>query len=207
MAITTYAELKTNIADFLNRSDLTSVIPTFISLAEVDLDRKIRHWRMEKRSTTTLDTQYSQFPQDFLEPIRLSLTTGNTSRLELLSQAQMMEQRELNRNNTGTPRFYAITDGSIEVFPTPDSDTIILEMVYYARTESLSDSNTTNWLLTYYPDALLYGALVHSAPYLADDPRTQVWGTLLQNAIGAINAESDKAKFGGTGHKMKFRSY
>ena len=41
MALTTYAELKTSVADFLNRTDLTSAIPTFISLAEADLNRKI----------------------------------------------------------------------------------------------------------------------------------------------------------------------
>ena len=34
MAITTYSELKTSIANFLDRDDLTSVIPDFISLAE-----------------------------------------------------------------------------------------------------------------------------------------------------------------------------
>ena len=39
MTITTYATLKTAIADFLNRDDLTSVIPTFIALAEADMQR------------------------------------------------------------------------------------------------------------------------------------------------------------------------
>ena len=43
MAITTYAELKTAIANWLNREDLTSVIPDFISLAEADFNRKLRH--------------------------------------------------------------------------------------------------------------------------------------------------------------------
>ena len=49
MAITTYDELKTSVADFLNRDDLTSVIPDFITMAEADLNRNVRHWRMEGR--------------------------------------------------------------------------------------------------------------------------------------------------------------
>ena len=43
MAITTYAELQSNITDFLNRDDLASVTPTFISLAEADMQRQVRH--------------------------------------------------------------------------------------------------------------------------------------------------------------------
>jgi len=45
MAITTYAELQSAITDFLNRDDLTAVAPTFISMAEANLGRDIRHWR------------------------------------------------------------------------------------------------------------------------------------------------------------------
>ena len=40
MAITTYAELQTSIADFLNRDDLASVTTSFISLAEADMQRQ-----------------------------------------------------------------------------------------------------------------------------------------------------------------------
>ena len=59
MALTTYAELKTAIGDFLNRDDLTSVAPDFITLAEADINRRVRHWRMEGRSTAQIDTQFS----------------------------------------------------------------------------------------------------------------------------------------------------
>ncbi len=37
MALTTYTELKTSIGDWLNRSDLTTAIPDFISLAEAQI--------------------------------------------------------------------------------------------------------------------------------------------------------------------------
>ena len=40
MPITTYAELKATLTDFLNRDDLASVSSTFITLAETDLNRK-----------------------------------------------------------------------------------------------------------------------------------------------------------------------
>jgi len=42
---------------------------------------------------------------------------------------------------------------------------------------------------------------------LKDDARIQVWAALYQNAISAINAESEATKFGGSGRRMKIRSY
>ena len=42
MAITTYSELQSAVADWLNRDDLTSVIPNFIELAEADLTRNLQ---------------------------------------------------------------------------------------------------------------------------------------------------------------------
>lgn len=206
MPITTYAELKTNIADFLNRDDLTSVSSTFVSLAEADLNRQIRHWRQEKRSTAEIDTQYSAIPADMLEVIRFYITSGDTRPLELISQAEMLDRKFRNLNTSGQPAYYAVTAGELEVYPVPDG-TYTSELYYFGKTEALSDSNTSNWILEHYPDAYLYGSLIHSAPYLKDDARIQVWAALYQSAIDSINQASEKAKFGGSGRRMKIRAY
>jgi hypothetical protein len=206
MPITTYAELKTNIADFLNRDDLTSVSSTFISLAEADLNRQIRHWRQEKRSTASIDTQYSAIPADMLEVIRFYITSGDTRPLELISQAEMLDRKFRNLNTSGQPAYYAVTAGELEVYPVPDG-TYTSELYYFGKTPALSDSNTSNWILEHYPDAYLYGSLIHSAPYLKDDARIQVWAALYQSAIDSINQASEKAKFGGSGRRMKIRAY
>ena len=205
MAITTYAELKTSITDFLNRDDLTTVAPTFISLAEADLQRRVRHWRGEKRSSAEIDTQYSAIPADFVEAIRFYITGGDTRPLELISQAELLDRKFRNLNTSGQPAYYTITAGEIEVYPIPDA-TYTSELYYSARVPALSDSTTTNWLLEYYPDAYLYGSLVHSAPYLKEDARLQTWAALYQSAVDAINTESESSKFGGSGRRLKIRS-
>jgi len=206
MAITTYAELKSNITDFLNRDDLDTIAPTFISMAEADMQRQVRHWRQEKRSTAELDTQYSAIPADFLEAVRFYITSGDTRPLELISQSEMLDRKYRNLNTNGQPAYYAITAGEIEVYPVPDG-TYTAELYYSARLTALSDSNTSNWMLEYFPDAYLYGSLIHSAPYLKDDARLQTWAALYQSAIDAINLSSEKEKFGGSGRRMKIRSY
>lgn len=206
MAITTYDELKTSIADFLDRSDLSGAAATFISLAEADINRRVRHWRMEKRSTAELNTQYSALPPNFLEIIRFYVTSGDTKPLELISQAELLDRKYKASNTSGSPSYYAFTAGEIEIYPVPDG-AYDVELYHYETVPALSDSNTSNWLLDHYADAYLYGALVHSAPYLKDDARIQVWAALYQSAIDAINAESDRSKFGGSGRRMKIRSY
>lgn len=206
MGITTYAELQASIADTLNRDDLSSVTPTFIALAEADIQRKVRHWRQEKRATAQIDTQYSAIPADFLEAIRFYVTSGDTKPLELISQAELLDRKRRDLNTSGSPSYYALTAGELEVYPVPDG-TYDTELYYYARVPALSDSATTNWLLDYFPDVYLYGALVHSSVYLKDDARLQVWAALYQQAIDAINSSGDRAKFGGSGRRMKIRSY
>lgn len=206
MSITTYAELQTVIADFLDRDDQTERIKTFIQLSEAEMSRKLRHWRMENRATAEIDGQYSALPADFLEPIRLHLETGDYRTLELISQSEMQSRRMQSADTSGKPSYYALTQGEIEVYPTPDG-TYNLEMNYYAKIPALTTSNTTNWVLDNYPDAYLYGSLIHSAPFLGEDARMTTWAALFQSALNGIMAESEQAKFGGSGRRMKLRSY
>lgn len=201
MAITTYAELQSAVADFLNREDLTSVIPTFIALAEADLQQRVRHYQMEARTTLSLSGQYTDLPDDWVETIRLSV---GSDALELISQSELLDRGELTNDTAGQPRYYALTAGQLEVFPVPD-DTYTATLIYTASIPALSDSNTSNWLLTAAPDAYLYGSLMQSAPYLAEDARVGVWSALSERAIQSLNAASTKAKYSGTGLRLKIK--
>lgn len=202
--ISTYAELKTAIADFVNRDDLTSIIPTFIALAEADIARKLRHWRMEVRSTATISGQFSEVPSDWMETIRFRLTTRNAP-LRLISQADLIQRRYATEDATGTPQYYAHTGGQFEFFPTPDGN-YDAELLYYGKPTALSDSNTSNWLLTQAPDVYLYGSLMHSAPYLQEDARTAVWAQLYAAALETLNRDGERASWSGTGLVMKVRN-
>ena len=53
MAIGTYAELKTAVANWLDRDDLTDRIPEFISLAEARMNRVLRIRLMEGKYTAS----------------------------------------------------------------------------------------------------------------------------------------------------------
>ena len=205
MALSNYTGLKASIADFLNRDDLTSVIPDFVSLAEAQINRDIRHWKMEARSSGQQDPadEYMQIPADWVETIRLHLTGTGTSVVNLVSRDAMADKRAAQENAAGTPRMYTHANGQFQLFPTPDATTAF-ELLYYQKIPSLI-TNTNNWLLLEAPDVYLYGALLHSAPYLAEDARLAVWAQLYSAAIQRLNQTSEDAMFSGSGLTLKVR--
>lgn len=192
MAITTYAELQAAIADFLNRDDLTSIIPSFIYLAEADVARKLRHWLQERKVRTSFDEEYEFLPDDWLETIALRHEDG--TEIELIGVRDMAHFKQ--SASTGKPKFYRVEAGRIEVYPTPDAGYNV-DLLYYGRIPALTDTNTTNWLLVNHPDILLYGSLMHAAPYLGEDARVSIWGGLYAAGLQSLQADSDRARHSG----------
>lgn len=190
-----YTTLKSSVADWLNRQDLTSVIPTFISLAEADLNRSVRHRQMLGRATTTLDSHFTALPTDFLEAKNVQLNTNPLTSLKYVT----MEHADLLRRGdaTGQPKYYTIIGDTLEVVPVPSTDYEI-ELTYYKQIPALSDDNLTNWLINSHPDVYLYGTLMQSAPYLKDDERVGVWGSLYRQFVSDLNLSSDKAESSGS---------
>jgi hypothetical protein len=196
MALTTYAELKTSIGDWLNRSDLTSVIPDFISLAEAQIERTLRARQMIVRANASFDAQYGAVPSDFLETKSLKLTSTNPQTpLEFLS-IDALDQKAAEYTASGRPRFFGVVGGQLRIVPTPDS-TYTTELTYYAKLSKLSTSNTSNWLLASSPDIYLYGSLLQAAPYLQDDARIQTWATLYERALNDLQTADDRGASSG----------
>jgi hypothetical protein len=195
-----YTELQAAIASFLNRQDLTSVIPTFVSLVEANLNRVLRHRSMLGRATANLDTDFTTLPSDFLEAKNIQLNTNPVTSLRFVT----IEHADLLKDGTaGQPQYYTLVGDTLEVVPSPDTSYTV-ELVYYKKLPALS-INSTNWLLTSHPDVYLYGALMQAAPYLKNDERLQVWGSLYTAAISDLNAASDKAEFSGASLVMRAR--
>lgn len=202
MALTTYTELKAAIADWLLRDDLTAVIPSFIALAEADMNRRLDHWRMEAQSSLSVSSQFTTLPTDFLQPMALSIASTSPVRAEMVSRADMQDRRYRNGDTAGVPCFYAITKGQLEVYPTPDT-TYTATLTYRAIPAALSDGNASNWVLTYHPDIYLMGALSMAAPYLNDDARIGTFKGLYEKAIADANEQSSRAQWGASGLRLK----
>jgi hypothetical protein len=194
MALTNYSELKSTIADYLNRQDLADIIPTFITLAEAQIARDLRHRNQEVRLISVIDERYEEMPTSFLEIRTIYIDGENPLRYE--SGTELVKMRA-ESSISGTPKFYTIHAGQVEFYPSPDK-AYEFNIVGYARIPELEDDVDSNWLLAQYPDIYLYGALIHSAPYLEDDARSQIWAQLYGAAIIQANAESDISSVSGS---------
>ena len=190
MAISTYSELQEAVASWLNRSDLTTTIPDFITLAESRLNRTLRLRVME--TTTTLSLTASSrtvaLPSAFIEPLAL-WRDADTKRVELrflLPDVMTVYDTE------GVPEFWTV-DGANLAVERPADAGYTLPFRYLAGF-ALSDSATTNWLLTNHPDAYLFATLVESAPYLRDQTNRAIWEARLQAALKEINEKEGRSR-------------
>ena len=196
MALTTYNELKTSIGDWLNRSDLTTAIPDFISLAEAQIERTLRTRQMIVRANASFDAQYGAVPSDFLEVKSLKLTSTNPqSPLSFLS-IDALDNEMTKYTGSGKPKFFGVVGGQFRIVPTPDAN-YTTELTYYAKLTKLSSSVASNWLLSSSPDIYLYGSLLQAAPYLQDDARIQTWATLYERALNDLQTADDRGSSSG----------
>lgn len=206
MAITTYSGLKSAVADWLNRADLTSVIPDFISLAEAGFNRQLRTHDMVKRATATVEEDYFSVPTDWLETLTLVNLGTKTIPMEYVDYERLNELK--GANLTGESRFYTMIDGKFLIYPAASSASPVnLELSYFGKVPALSDSNTTNWLLTKSPDLYLYGALVQAEPYLKNDERVGLWNSAMQTVMENMRIEGERAKRPSGGLNANRRSF
>lgn len=186
MALSTYAELKAAVADWLTRADLEQQIPDFIKLAEATLNKVVRSSRMTANAQVTVNANSRKVtaPADMLEPIYVQLAADEDYPLEQVSPEQLTVLRRSRMRATGMPRFYAVVGRAIEVAPTSASQ-ITLDIAYYQAIPTLAGAGDANWLLTYDPDLYLYTTLLHAAPFLQDEARASLFGNLLAQQVAA----------------------
>ena len=203
MALGTYSELQLSVADFLNRSDLTAVIPDVITLAEAEFNRELRVREMSVRTRAPIDTQYVKLPDDYLSLTNVDLVTDPITPMQFLDPESLDEYR--SNHKTGKPIYYSILQNNLEFAPVPDAEYII-EIVYYQKVPALA-TNPTSWLLSAHPDLYLNATLAQSAPYLQNDERIPTWAGRAQMIMEQIKTSDEQARFSGSTLRPSFNPY
>lgn len=194
MAITSYADLQTSIANFLARDDLTTQIPDFIQLAEARINRELETREQEKRVQATLvaGDEYIALPVDLREVREVKL---NTSPLTVLSYASPTGlDTQYSSNGQGKPQGYSIVGKEMKIRPIPDSG-YTMEIVYIGDVDALS-AVSTPILFTRSPDLYLYGALTEAYVYLLDEQRAAQYDEKFTRAINEVRMDEERSHYG-----------
>jgi hypothetical protein len=199
MALSTYTELKTAIANWLNRSDLTSEISSdFIVLTEADLNAKLRIRQMHDQTTITINAETETVPTGFLQ-VRdfYILSNGEKFPMTFISPAQMDAVKA--SSTTGVPSSYTILGSTFRFAPRPDS-TYSGILNYYKKFDPLTSSNTSNYILADHPAVYLYGSLFHAANFLGgfDPNQVQQWSQMYQTALERIELNDREDAYSGS---------
>jgi hypothetical protein len=208
VALDTYTNLKVEIAEWLNRQDLTAKIPTFITLLEAQAERVLLGMRdMETRSYATLTSQFLALPTDFLGIKGVQLNSSIPAPLEFVSVNQLDQIRRDYRGVTGQPVAYSIVGNELEFAPAPDASYEV-EVVYWARLPRLvTTTQESNWLLSKHPDVYLFGSLLQAAPYLHNDERIAGWSSALSGILQSITVADERGRMSGQPLKMRIKPY
>ncbi len=196
-----FGELKTAIANYAHRDDLTTYIPDFVKFAESVISNDpdsndpevlpgIRTRDQNDRVTTTLSTEYIDTPTNMLNIKDIQINSDPIQPLTYLTPNEL--SFKFPSSTTGKPEFYTIHGDEFQFKPVPSTD-YTLEITYFAKYAALSADADTNWLLTNHPMAYVYAAMVACASFTEDDPVR--WATLYKTLAQGINGTESKGRY------------
>ena len=199
MALATYSDLKNSLAEWMHRANLTAVIPDCITLCESDFNRRLRIDQMEVRASASFNEGYEDLPTDFLELREIKVNASPTKSLHYMTPQQMTEFYPTLES--GTPEYYTIVGTSLRVNKLPSDQEV--EIAYYVKIPSLSDVQTTNWMLTTHPDIYLYGSLYQAELFTKNDRRVSTFLPLYEKALALVSEQDKKARWSGSTLQMR----
>lgn len=196
MSISTLSELKAAVADWANRSDLTSQIATAVTLCEARMSRDLKVRSLEQRATASLTAgdPYTLLPSDLRALRAVKLNTTPIAVLEYVTPNTM--DVTYSSGTTGAPRVFTVVGGEIRWAPTPDS-AYTAEIVYSVGITNLASDSDTNTILLRYPDAYLAGTLAEVFHLLEDAANAARWEARYGAAVANINQTEEMARHGG----------
>ena len=199
MALTTYTELKASLANWLNRSDLTTEISDdFIKLAEADFNSKLRVRSMITQVNITVNAETAALPTDFLQIRDFYILSGQTKTPLVYTTPASMDTTN-GTSTTGKPTTFTILGDTLRFSPKPDA-TYTAVMNYFKKFPALSSTVATNYILGSHPAIYLYGSLFHAANFLGgiNPQQVQTWQQMYATAMERLELNDREDEYNGS---------
>lgn len=191
MAISTYTDLQTKLAQWLKGSDLTEQTDTLIGLVESNLNRQLRVPQMETILSIFSTTESFSLPDDFLQLKQIRV--GNRPPLKYVDQDEF--QRVYQGALANPAVAYTIIGESVYVAPNT-ADNIEYVTTYWAQIPALTTDNPTNWLMRANSDIYFYGSLAFAEAFGWNDERIPLFRAAFDEAVDALKVAAIKARYG-----------
>ena len=196
--VLTFSSLTTDLQQYLERgTDVDPTVfeqlPRLINLAERDIARVLKILGLINVVSDTMGVGQSvyQKPDRWRETVSFNFGVGTAQvRTPLFPRAyEYVREYWPDEELTDQPKFYADYNYTNWLFaPTPDQ-AYPFEVLYYELPALLDDSNQTNWLTDFAPNALLHGALLKCTSFLGSDKRIPVWQQIYDRDIALLDGE------------------
>jgi len=191
MAISTYSELKTAIADYMARSDLTGNVADFITLAEARLNRLLKMVETDTTLTGIASSRRIDISSvSLVQPIALFVVVEGDE----VEVTRKTDGSFAYDDTNGQPSFWSI-DGTNIDFDCPLDQAYSFRFRYQGRF-ALSDAAPTNKLLTDHPDVYLAASIVWGSVYIKDVSQAAGFKSLLDEFIAETKNVLSQSKRG-----------
>lgn len=194
----TYAQLQTQVANYLKRDDLTSDVPSFITMGENELNRRLELLQMEELTSFSLagaanTVAFSAISSTCVAVLQLwKVVNGVVEELVFLDPLQFIQQQEV-ATNTGQPNYWTVQGGTVIYFDRTADQAYTI----YARIRkkfAIASDYATNYVALNHEEAYLFASLVQAEPFLKNDKRIGTWRTLLEAVLIQLNEADMKAR-------------
>ena len=199
MALANYSDLTTAIGNWSNRPDLSARSDEFIALCESAIQAKCKLLESETTATVTITAGVGTLPTGYVG-MRSVYWVGSPNRP--LSYIDPERYDWLRNNDSGDGYYYTISGSSIMTTPMGSGSVVC---TYMGRFVGLSGSNTTNAIMTNFPDAYVFGCQLQLAIYADDDAAMQKYGILFNAACDRINQNNEDRRYGGSTLQVRAR--
>lgn len=192
--VMTFTSLQQDVRNYLERGDSEDTVvygqlPRLINLAERAIARKLKIEGFINVVTSDLVAGTSVYAKPDRWRRTLSMHYSNVRTPIFARSYEYCRTFWPDVTLRAPPQFYSDYNYTHWlIVPTPVA-TVPWEILYYEQPALLDDTNQTNWLTNYGPNALLYRTLLECEPFLKNDERIGVWKGLYDEAISDMNAE------------------
>lgn len=178
MALANYSDLVTALTAWgESRGDISGIEDDAVRLAEGHLNLELRSREMLASTDITITDGVGTLPTDFLGAHSVILKTTPRRVLDQVSFEAQDAMTDTTQSGIGCT--YSIYGESIRVAPRPTQD---VELLYYQEIPNL-ESNSTNWLMTKYPNIYLTACQMEIYRYLREDRDMEIEAKRLQAMI------------------------